>query len=223
MDAAPADEAGRARAESRTRGQKTLRPRAGVRRYLLIHFGLGLALVLGAGVGYALLERQSRARQWRDAQARLRSAVPLFETFRLKPVRSASSHIRGAEVLDNEDTPRATAVLRDHDRLYVSFLAPGPPYRPASDYETARWLDEAPSADPKTLRMTKHGLGAVAVLWPDPEADSVHLDKIEAVSHTARQATLLLSLDTEAGRIGTAVEIDLYARRLLAVELRFGV
>ncbi|MCD6352150.1 MAG: hypothetical protein J7M26_08515 [Armatimonadetes bacterium] len=199
-----------------------LRPRAAVRRYVLMKLGLVAALLSLLGLAYLVYARQASARQWRLAERRLRTAVPAFSDCTLHPVGTSQAGLRAAELSDARGV-FATVVLRDEERIYVSFLMPGLPYRPATDRQVEGWLDEKPPDEPHELRMLKHGLGALRALWPSLPASGVHVDKIEAVSRTARQATLLLSLPTEAGRLGAAEEVDLYQYRLLAVELRFGL
>lgn len=204
--------------------RRTYPPHTIARKRLAVHAALVVAVLTAGAAGSVLLMRRTAAMRWQTAESLLRSTVDRFSQCRLNIIGPPwEKRVKAADVLDERGRVVATVLLRSPQRLYVTFAMPGWRYKPATDAVTRRILDDAPPGDPAVLRAVKHALGGLKLLWPQLPLRSVHFDGVQAVSRTAREATVELSVDPGSGRIGCAVELDLYNYRLLAVELRYDV
>ncbi len=194
-------------------------------RYRRYRVGILLVVIVStcliAPSGYLLL-RHKHKRQWDILQRRLSATVPFFSNCRLEPLkRSPGLTVPAADFVSSTGERLATVMVRSACVVYVAFAAPGLRYRPATDAATQRLLDEQPAEAARRLRMIKHAIGAVSVLWPNLPANAIHVDDVQAIASTAREATVEMSIAVDGERIGAAVEVDLYHYRLLAIELRY--
>ena len=194
-------------------------PRLAIRRFYMINALIVLTLLITAAVGWAIWSRMKANREWQQAIERLKQDIPAFSGYTIRPIKPATTE-RASELLDGAGDSQGIVLFRPDGAAYITFVMPGWRYRPCPDARTARLVDGKLPEDPRRLRMAKHALGAALLLWPDLQPASVSIDKIEAVSLTARNATARLGIRYKGLHLGVALEIDLYHYRLLAAEVR---
>ncbi len=194
-------------------------PRIAARRFYIVNTVIIAILLATATIGWAVWSRVKASHRWKAAIEQLKADVPAFSNYAIRPIRPPTTE-RASELVDEAGQSRGIVLFRADGSAYVTFIMPGLRYRPCSDARTQRLVAGKLPEDPRRLRMIKHALGAALLLWPELPAGSVSVDKIEAVSLTARNATARLGIVFEGRHLGAALEIDLFHRRLLALEVR---
>lgn len=201
------------------RGSVSLPPRLALRRFYLLTALAAVALLLTAAVGWAVWWHIRSGREWREAVERLKEDVPAFAGYTFRPIKPATTE-RASEMIDASGASRGIVLFRANSAAYITFIMPGLRYKPCSDARTQELVEGGLPTDPRRLRMVKHALGAALLLWPDLEPGSASIDKIEAVSLTARNATARIGVRYKGRHLGVALEIDLFHYRLLAAEVQ---
>ncbi|MBC7287071.1 MAG: hypothetical protein H5T86_03310 [Armatimonadetes bacterium] len=197
---------------------RSMPPRLAARRSFMLRACLAAVAAAATAAGWFASLRYQGRRDWAEAEQRVRADVSAFANCRLRRIKEAAAS-PAAELVSDSGEVLGIVLLRPDKTLCVTLIGTKLRYRPSSDRSTRSMLSHAPPDDPRLLRFVKHGLGAALLLWPDLLPHSVTVDKVEAVSLTARKATVRLGIQRSNMRLGVAVEVDLENQRLVAVEI----
>jgi hypothetical protein len=201
--------------------QSMLPPREMVRRFYVALLAIVAAIAaIGAGI-YLLSGLHSKSQAVRWAEETLTQTVPAFAGMKLKPVAGEANGSPMADLLGPRGEFLGHVTVTSDTEVAV-LLTRGPwEYRPATADEVNRLLATPPlGLDQNVLRLVRHAVGGLMMLWPGLAKGSVTLDKIEAVTATADRATLDFGIEGESGHMGAAVEVDVLRRRVVRFSLR---
>jgi hypothetical protein len=195
-------------------------PRQMVRRDQFIVVGAIVLLVAVVVGGFELSGFRRERDRFRTAQARLR-AIPGFADTHLRGPGSRLGLEEAADLVREDGTVVGTVAVQGNGDLYVGLQTPGMNYKPLTEAELKPYLAAGELLDPDATRFACNAAGALLMLWPGLGKESIHYDKVEAVTLTAPKATVDVGLTLEDDqRIGIAVELNLVKDRLLSFDLR---
>jgi hypothetical protein len=195
-------------------------PRQMVRRDQFLVMGAIVLLVAVVVGGFELSGFRRERHRFRTAQARLQ-AIPGFADTHLSSPGSRLGLEEAADLVREDGTVLGTVSVQGNGDLYLGLQTPGLNYKPLTASALKPYLASGELLDADATRFASNAAGALLMLWPGLGKESIHYDKVEAVTLTAPKATVDVGLRLENDeRIGVALELDLVRGRLLSLDLR---